>query len=117
MRGLPRNYLQACLLLLVAESPAHGYDLLEQLRELGFRRTDSGAVYRTLRFLEDDGLVESWWEEPIAGPARRTYRLTDLGAACLQGWAGALVESSCYLSSFLARHEHLKERVRAGGRR
>jgi hypothetical protein len=38
--GLPRNYLRASLLLLIAETPAHGYDLLEQIAQLGLRNVD-----------------------------------------------------------------------------
>ena len=32
----PRNYLHVCLLLLIAESPAHGYDIVERLSDLWF---------------------------------------------------------------------------------
>ena len=56
----PRNYLHVCLLLLIAESPAHGYDLVERLADLGFESVDSPAVYRALRALNEDGLLESW---------------------------------------------------------
>ncbi len=55
---LPKNFLRPCLLLLLREQPAHGYDLLERLRPLGFARDDPGRLYRTLRALEREGLVE-----------------------------------------------------------
>ncbi len=105
--ALARNYLQGCVLLLVAESPAHGYELLDQLSGLGLAKVDSGALYRALRGLNDDGLVESWWEKSSAGPARRTYRLTDEGAEYLGRWAQTVATSSTYLDSFLARHRQL----------
>ena len=81
--GLPRNYLRASLLLLIAETPAHGYDLLEQIAQLGLRNVDPGGLYRALRVMEQDGLVASWWEHSTAGPARRSYRLTDEGVEWL----------------------------------
>lgn len=106
---VPRNYLHACLLLLIAESPTHGYDLLERLAELGLTSVDSGAVYRALRALNRDGLLDSWWEESGPGPVRRRYRLSDAGAASLGAWAGTVGASASSLNSFLSRHRQLQD--------
>jgi len=46
---------------------------------------DPGGVYRTLRRLEEDGLVVSDWEEGEAGPQRRRYTLTADGLEVLAG--------------------------------
>ncbi|MGI9033250.1 MAG: PadR family transcriptional regulator [Acidimicrobiales bacterium] len=108
--GLPRNYLRASLLLLIAESPAHGYDLLEQIKELGLANVDPGGLYRALRVMEQDGLVASWWEHSSAGPARRSYCLTDEGVEWLHGWAGALREGRRYLSAYLSRYDLISAR-------
>lgn len=107
--GLPRNYLRASLLLLIGEAPAHGYDLLDQIAQLGLRNVDPGGLYRTLRVMEEDGLVASWWEHSSAGPARRTYRLTPDGVDWLHAWAGALRESHRYLSAYLSRYDRISE--------
>lgn len=103
--GLPRNYLRPCLLLLIAEKPSHGYDLLERLELLGLGATDAGGLYRALRALEQDDLLTSRWETSDAGPARRTYALTDEGMDWLHAWAGALRESRRLLARFLDRYE------------
>ena len=103
--GLPRNYLRPCLMLLIAEGPIHGYDLLERLEELGLGATDPGGLYRTLRAMEREDLVKSEWETSTAGPARRTYILTYEGAEWLHAWAGALRESRRFLTRFLQRYE------------
>lgn len=103
--GLPRSYLRPCLLLLIAEQPSHGYDLLERLEGLGLGATDPGGLYRTLRAMEREDLVTSRWETSAAGPARRTYVLTSEGMDWLHAWAGALRESRRYLSRFLQRYE------------
>lgn len=105
----PRSYLQGCLLLLIAESPAHGYDLVERLGELGLANIDSPAVYRALRTLNDDGLLESWWEGSDVGPARRRYRLSDRGAATLEAWAATIDNSASWLHAFLTRHRQLRQ--------
>jgi PadR family transcriptional regulator, regulatory protein PadR len=105
MDGLPRNYLRPALLLLLAEAPAHGYDLLEQVGELGLERADPGGLYRTLRAMEQDGLVASWWEHSQSGPARRTYTLTDEGTDWLHAWAGSLRVAHRVLGDFLGRYD------------
>lgn len=82
-RGLPRSYLRAALLVLVAPGPSHGYELLEQLPDLGLRAIDTGGLYRMLRTMEQQGSLESWWEDSSSGPPRRTYSLTSEGRAAL----------------------------------
>jgi poly-beta-hydroxybutyrate-responsive repressor len=105
--GLPRDYLRAGLLLLIAEAPAHGYDLLEHISELGFRTNDPGGLYRALRAMEGEGYVESSWDHQNAGPPRRTYRLSKAGAEHLHAWADALRDASRSLDSYLARYDEL----------
>jgi poly-beta-hydroxybutyrate-responsive repressor len=102
--GLPRNYLRPCLLLLLAEGTAHGYELIDQLPALGLPDADPGGVYRCLRAMDEDGLVRSWWEPSAAGPARRRYELTAEGADWLHAWAGTLAEVHRLLGGYLARY-------------
>ena len=102
---LPRNFVRPCVLLLLREQPAHGYELLEQIGGLGLRTIDAGGLYRALRVMEQDGLVVSWWEHSSAGPARRSYRLTEEGAEWLHAWAGALREGRRYLTAYLHRYD------------
>jgi len=88
--ALPRSYLRVALLAALAAGPAHGYDLLEQVRDLGVRVADPGGLYRALRAMERDGLVASWWEDSQYGPPRRTYQLAPEGRAELANEAVAL---------------------------
>ncbi len=103
--ALPKNFLQACLLLLLREQPAHGYELLERLRAFGFERSDPGRLYRSLRKLEDEALVRSAWEPSSSGPARRIYEITRAGMEELHWRARGLVESRETLDAFLGRYE------------
>lgn len=112
-RLLPKNFLRPCLLLLLRESPAHGYDLHERLRPLGFGRDDPGRLYRALRALETDGLVQSVWEKSSSGPDRRTYELTRAGAAHLHEAALSLGETSEIIGVFLARYTQLARQTPA----
>ena len=101
---LPRNFLRPCLLLLLREQPAHGYQLLERLRSLGFAREDPGGLYRMLRRLERDGLVRSAWERSEEGPDRRIYELTRRGTEELHRHAKGLARSRDVLDVFLSRY-------------
>lgn len=103
----PRTYLQACLLLLLAESPAHGYDLGGALSGLGLRIPDSGRVYRALREMERDGLVTSWWEGTLPGPARRMYDLTEKGDGQLEASAQLVSDDCRHLRQYLKRWARL----------
>jgi len=102
--GLPKNFLRPCLLLLLREQPAHGYDLLQRLPPLGFARDDPGGLYRVLRSLEKNGLVRSAWDASGGGPARRIYEVTRSGAEELHRQAGALASARDSLDVFLSRY-------------
>ena len=81
--GLPRAYLRTCLLLLLTEGPSHGYELLEDIHDLGLNSAEAGGLYRALRSMDEAGHVRSWWEPSESGPARRTYEITPAGRAAL----------------------------------
>jgi PadR family transcriptional regulator PadR len=103
----PRSFLRPCLLLLLREAPAHGYDLLERLGPFGwtFSASDPGRLYRTLRRLEEEGLVNSYWEPSPGGPSRRVYDITTAGLEELQGSAKALIETRRRIQVLLSRYQ------------
>jgi DNA-binding PadR family transcriptional regulator len=95
---------EASLLVLLAERPTHGYELLEALPALtGEERVDVGNLYRVLRGLEEEGLVRSEWSAELPGPAKRTYWLTDDGQAALAAWLDGLGALRVELDRFLDR--------------
>lgn len=110
LAGLPRNFLRPCLLLMIGETPAYGYDLLERLREVGFAKVDPGLLYRTLRAMEQEGLVQSNWADSEVGPPRRTYELSEEGLDWLHAWAGSLRETERTISLFLGRYDTFASR-------
>lgn len=101
--GQPKNFARPCLLLLLSEAPAHGYELIERMRPFGFEVNDPASVYKTLRQMERDGIVTSEWELPKRGPARRVYALTSDGRDLLDAWAHTLERNRVVLDSFLSR--------------
>jgi DNA-binding PadR family transcriptional regulator len=71
-----RGDVRAAALLLLAEEPRNGYQLMQEIeaRSNGVWRPSPGSVYPALSQLEDEGLVRA--EE---GDGRRTFTLTDEG--------------------------------------
>jgi poly-beta-hydroxybutyrate-responsive repressor len=104
---LPRAYLRPCLLLMLAEGPSHGYELLEQVRRLGIRGAEPGGLYRSLRAMERDELVTSCWQMSQAGPPRRTYLLNEAGHRALRASVGSLREVQRLLATVLDRYDDL----------
>lgn len=98
-----RGILPTAVLLLLHEHCSHGYDLAARLPELGVEDTDTGGLYRALRTLEADGLVESHWDGPSRGPARRVYGLTAAGHRCLIGTLDALVQDAKVVGTMARR--------------
>ncbi|MGH9022624.1 MAG: hypothetical protein ACRDV9_05940, partial [Acidimicrobiia bacterium] len=68
--GLPKGFVQPCLLLLLKEEEDHGYGLVAGLKCLGVD-DDTATIYRSLRGLEAGAVVRSSWEMGRSGPARR----------------------------------------------
>lgn len=105
--GARGSYVRSCVLVLLAEGPAHGYELMSLLDDRGLGRTDAGGLYRGLRLMEEDGLVGSFWDHGEAGPARRVYFVTEEGLAWLHESAGAVRDMRTKLNRFLRHYRGL----------
>ena len=94
-------------MLLLHCNEAHGYELLEGLKQFGFDRNpvDSGTVYRILRDLEEREFVTSRWDTGGAGPARRLYQITEEGDRYLAWWVDDLRETDRVLHHFLGMYD------------
>jgi PadR family transcriptional regulator, regulatory protein PadR len=106
VRARVERFVEPALLLLLAERPMHGYELLELLPGIAReeRRVDLGNLYRLLRSLEEEGIVDSEWDEALPGPGKRVYRLTDSGRELLARWVDALGEAGEVITAFIDRY-------------
>jgi poly-beta-hydroxybutyrate-responsive repressor len=106
VRGRVERFIEPAVLLLLAERPTHGYELVEPVSELiPGERIDMGNLYRVLRALEEDGLVSSEWDAAEPGPAKRRYELTPQGRELLRAWVKALQQTRQVVTRFLDRYE------------
>jgi DNA-binding PadR family transcriptional regulator len=71
-----RGDVRTAALLLLAEEPRNGYQIMQALQERsgGMWRPSPGAVYPALQQLEDEGLIRSQERD-----GRKLYELTDEG--------------------------------------
>jgi poly-beta-hydroxybutyrate-responsive repressor len=98
--------LQPWLLLLLLQKPTHGYELMERLSQSeNISVTDPGLLYRTLRQLEEEGMLQSSWDTEGQGPARRLYQVTPEGTEYLHAWAANIRQTQTRLTSFLAEYK------------
>jgi PadR family transcriptional regulator, regulatory protein PadR len=96
----PRNWLVPVILLSLRDWNSYGYELMERASAFGFEAMNPGTLYRTLRQMEKDGIVESTWETSRGGPARRMYTITDAGRAYLDFWARSLEQYQDMMDTF-----------------
>lgn len=98
-----KGIILPCLLLLLKQEPAHGYELMEKLGSFSFlpELPDPGVIYRHLRSLEYDSMVKSQLEASSGGPARKIYSLTSEGERYLQIWVDSIEKRKTALEDFL----------------
>ncbi len=102
--GIPLKPVHYLILVLLAEEPTYGVELMERVsaRSQGAIRLNAGSLYRTLASLVDDGLVRPLGEQAPAeggGAPRKIYGVAARGIDALKAEA--------------ARQSELLESVRA----
>ena len=82
---LLRGVLDLCLLAVMGEGAAYGYEMTKRLRARGLSIVGEGSIYPLLGRLERDGLVETRRQASNGGPPRKYYSLSFEGSALLRG--------------------------------
>ncbi len=86
-------------ILAAANEPLHGYKIVSEAANypmFGGTKPDAAGFYRTLKQMEEKGLVTAEWDTPENGQAKRMFKLTDEGRQCLHRWIDSL---ACYRAS------------------
>ena len=80
-----KGHLDALLIAAVEVRPAHGYAIIESLRQRtgGTFDLPEGTVYPALHRLERAGLLSSDWQNEPGTRRRRVYQVTRKGHAAL----------------------------------
>ena len=79
-----KGHLDLLLLAVLADGPAHGYAVIESLRQRsgGLFDLPEGTIYPALHRLESQGLLRSRWSADSAR-RKRVYQLTPKGQRAL----------------------------------
>jgi len=103
--------IQAELLLLLGQKASHGYELIQRLNDADFKsgEADTATVYRNLRRMDKDGLINSHWEVGESGPGRRLYQLTPQGVESLKIWVQYISQQKAKLEIFLQAYSQYEE--------
>jgi PadR family transcriptional regulator PadR len=75
--------LDLCLLAVMGEGRAYGYEMTKRLGERGLSIVGEGSIYPLLGRLERDGLVDTHRATSNGGPPRKYYRLSPEGESAL----------------------------------
>ena len=90
MNGGPYSELEFLILAMVGNGVSSGYAMRKQMNSWRGSRwsSESGSVYRVLRRLETDGLVNEARRVGVPNRERTEYELTSNGETVLQSWLG-----------------------------
>ena len=87
-RQLKKGVLEMLVLRLVCQHPTYGYELLVHMDKTshGFFKVKEGTLYPILYRLEDDGLIESHWQQSDSGRVapKKMYAATKAGHLALK---------------------------------
>lgn len=85
------NLIEPGILVLLKETPSHGYDLLGRFAGLGIRdNIEIPTIYHILRGMEKEGLLKSNWVTEKTGPAKRVYEITLKAKKAVGNWANVV---------------------------
>ena len=94
------------ILALLAEKPAHGYELKQAFDDrfgTVWPPINVGQIYNTLSALERDNLVQSKEVPQRGAPSRHVYELTDQGRTALEDWVKAPCASPTLKEEFIVK--------------
>lgn len=83
---LLHGVLDMCLLSLIEEEASYGYEMVNKLRDRGLDLASEGSIYPLLSRLQKQGIIEGYLVQSPAGPARKYYRMSDMGREILDQW-------------------------------
>jgi PadR family transcriptional regulator, regulatory protein PadR len=79
-----KGVLEGCVLEIISRGETYGYEITQQLRELGFTDVVEGTVYTITMRLEKNTLVDIEKKPSTMGPPRKFYTLNAAGQEKLE---------------------------------
>lgn len=82
-----KGYIDTILMSLLRECDMYGYELAKKVREVSDETFElkEGTLYVSLKRLEKNNYIESYWDDSQSGGGRRKYyRITDDGLSYIK---------------------------------
>lgn len=83
---LMRGSLEGCILKIIERRMTYGYEIMEQLRQIGFQDICEGSIYPILLRLERQGFIQSIRKASPFGPQRKYYTISARGKSYLSNF-------------------------------
>ncbi|MBB6061974.1 poly-beta-hydroxybutyrate-responsive repressor [Thermosipho japonicus] len=105
-----KTFIEPFVLLIIAQSPLHGYEIANKLLEFGIELTglgQMGNLYRILSKLEEEGLLRFEWDNTNQGPSKKVYYITPEGLEYLKRSVEELEKINNTISRFIIEAKKL----------
>lgn len=100
-----KGLIEYMTMQLLSESEAHGYELVQRMRQLPKFEVTESAIYPILTRYRKENLLTSVSIPSESGPTRTVYRLTPLGRTRLLGMRNFLRDLISAISPNLTKPE------------
>lgn len=72
-----KGVLEICVLALISKKDMYGYEIVQNISKV--IEVNEGTIYPLLRRLTKEGYFDTYILESSEGPARKYYKITELG--------------------------------------
>ncbi|GFZ31799.1 PadR family transcriptional regulator [Clostridium zeae] len=82
-----KGYIDTILISLIKDNSMYGYEIAKKVKEIsdGTFELKEGTLYLSLKRLEKNGYVKSYWDDSESGGGRRKYySITEEGLEYIQ---------------------------------
>lgn len=85
---VPRGQLSTIILMTLLEKDKYGYEIIDEVLKISNGKVSikQPSLYSSLKRMEDQSLISSYWRDSEIGGRRHYYHLTDLGKKHLEKW-------------------------------
>lgn len=104
---LLKGVLEGCVLLVVSEKETYGYEMVNRLKEVGFKDIIGGTVYPLLQKLEKNGFLSSTMKPSPDGPDRKYYKITPAGISQYEQFKIQWAAFSETVDAVIQKHQEL----------
>lgn len=85
---LPRGQLSNIILMCLQDKDKYGYEIIDDVynKTNGTMQIKQPSLYSSLKRMEEQSLISSYWRDSEIGGRRHYYHITDLGKKNLEKW-------------------------------